>query len=86
LGQALAEGGEIRALGLDDLARLFIRDGPGGLGVRHRQLGTGLQPVHVVAGEGIRVAAVEPTSIWSSDTPDWAWRRAMPDRVSPART
>ena len=55
--QALAVSAEVRALGLDDLARLGRRRGIRGFGIRHRQHRAGAQPVHVVVDEGGRIAA-----------------------------
>ena len=58
-GQALAIGREIAALRHDQVTRFAGVDLGRGVGSGHGQHGTGLQPVHVFAREGLRVAAVQ---------------------------
>jgi len=57
--QALAIGREVGALRLDDFTRLGGTELAQLVGRRDVENGTGLQPVHVLAGKRLRVAAIE---------------------------
>jgi hypothetical protein len=57
--QTLAVGAEVVALRKDDFTRFGLRKAADLLGTGHLQHGAGPKPIHVVAHEGLRVAAVQ---------------------------
>jgi hypothetical protein len=83
-GQPLAVGSKVGTLGLDHLARFAGAHLAGHVGAGYRQHGTGLEAVHVVAGKGLRVAAVERHQHLVERHPSTLTRvPAMRDRESP---